>query len=173
MSNKESTMCLECSAHLPVKTPTCLHLFEAVIVRLSNQPALRCELRMAMDAYALQHVEQFCPHQRSVAIHLMGLCWGLEFQGDVKVARAMQRWLENHAELPQILPPFVSPFEEFLTISDVWHELQRLPAEPEEQDWLVFEHPVRRWAHSVWFVWKEQHENVRKWIAKSISQDNK
>jgi hypothetical protein len=163
MTNVSPLICLECGATCSDHYPSCLHMFERTIVELSNQPHWRGELRMAMDAYALQHLEQFCPHRRSVAVHLMGLCWGLEWNGDPKVAKAMQRWLERQHDLPEIPPPFISPFQEMMSVSDVI-----LPFDPDSPE--PFVQSIRVWSQSVWQIWQEQHHQVRKWIQTAVSQ---
>ncbi len=163
INSSEYGVCLECGANFPKTHPSCLHLFEKVIVVLSELPNHRVELRMAMDAYALQHSEQFCPHQRSIAIHLMGLCWGVEWKGEIRIAKAMQKWLEHRSDMPQIPPPFISPFQDIMTVEEVWKliEAQKLEDVPKK---------VHMWANTVWMSWSEQHQHVRQWISSAIQK---
>ena len=107
--------------------------------------------RLAVDAYALQHPKEYCRSAKSMAAHLVGMCIGVEHEGNLMKYGALQRWLNGAKELERPDPP---AFRGELTIDgalDVGDIDEYIAA-------------VREWARCVWDAWQEHHDLARAWV---------
>ena len=138
-----STMCPECGAPDVRDSAECDLLFKEVVGQEFSQPALFGVHRLTVDAYSLQHPEQYMRSTKSAAAHLAGMCWSLEFGGGPSVSRALSGWLDGAVELPRDRGD--------LTIRHV-HEVQ---GSAEHVD------RVKEWAESVWAAWEVGHVRAR------------
>ena len=69
----------------------CQALYDALAVPGAGALGLIARRDLAFDAYCMQHPETYCRSAKSYAAHLTRLCCGLEFGGDPRVYRAIQR----------------------------------------------------------------------------------
>ena len=152
-------MCPECGAPGVRDSAQCDLLFKEVIGHEFSQPALFGVHRLTVDAYSLQHPEQYMRSTKSAAAHLAGMCWSLEFSGGPSVSRALSGWLDGAVELPRVHPPAARERGE-LTIRHV----QEVQGSPEHVD------RVREWAESVWAGWEVGHARARDWVDALLGQ---
>ena len=104
--------------------------------------------RLAVDSYCLQHPDRYCVSAKSLAAHLTGLGWALEFGGGESGLKSLQAWLNGPVKLSKpSLPSSFGP----LTVLDV-----------ESGDLLAAS--IDRWARSIWDAYAEIHAMAREWI---------
>jgi hypothetical protein len=108
---------------------------------------------MVVDAYALQHPEEYCVSAKSYAAHLVGLCCGLEHPGDQKLYWQIARWLDGPSVL--VKPPVlgIRGRKHIATV--------RLAKDKEYQS------AVRQWGSAVWTAYESQHYLARGWLAEA------
>ena len=103
--------------------------------------------RLAVDCYCLQHPDRYCVSAKSLAAHLTGACWALEFGGGEGL-KALQSWLNGRVPLAK--PPLPSSFGR-VTVVDVSTAAALAPA-------------VDTWARSIWAAYSELHDLARAWV---------
>lgn len=152
--------CPECGAAGVDDAAECEALFQDVIGREFGQPELFGVHRLTVDAYSLQHPDQYMRSTKSAAAHLAGMCWSLEHGGGSSVSRALSAWLDGAVELPRVAPP--APWQRGeVTIRHV-HDAGGAPPHKER---------VREWAESVWAAWESGHEQARAWVLTLVDAD--
>lgn len=106
---------------------------------------------LLVDAYAMQHTEEYGKSAKSFAAHLVGLCCGLEASGEAGLYWAIPRWLDGPARVTR--PADIDSRGE-TTIDDV--------RAVNESD---FPDRVQRWARDVWAAYTDQHAMAREWLS--------
>ena len=143
--------CADCGAYIPHGYEGCEALWhEAFYVYQIGHPA-------AFDAYCMQHLPRYCASAKSYAAHLTRLCCGLEYDADVQVYGAIQRWLNGNRMLEK---PASLPFLGAITIADV-HQAQWTTA------------VVQAWVESVWAAYAPQHALAHAWIQEALAATKK
>jgi Family of unknown function (DUF5946) len=140
-------------------SPACWALYGRLLVAEYSQAPSRRLHQLTVDSYGAQHSSARQDRSdRSLALHLIGLCLLLE--------RGASPQRTNEL-LVQILerPPSCSRLEAptpngTITVLDVV-----AARNPDEHDRLV-----EQWATSVWDAWKPHHAIVRSWIDGSGSR---
>ena len=133
----------------------CRERFEAYLARDYSDPQFFRAHRLLVDAYCLQHPEQYCASAKSLAAHLAGLCWIVEGGAAAAVGPSRLRdWLDGARALDK---PEMPVFRGALTIGD-------LPGEAGPVEWAE---AVRRWAEATWAGYAPLHETARRWIAEA------
>lgn len=144
----EAAPCPACGASLGGRVG-CQAAFDALVAASWVAPApLR---NLAVDAYCLQHPDDYCQSAKSYAAHLAGLCCGVELGGDPGVYRSVARWLDGQRD---VVKPAVLPNRGRTTVADVF----AAPA-------ADYEPRVRAWARAVWAAYTSQHALARGWLA--------
>ena len=114
-----------------------------------------------MDAYALQHPDEYMRSGKSFAAHLTGICAALEREDVFSVNQVVQRWLSTN---PRIDKPASIPKQRgSLTISYI------LNAEDTEEHIKR----VREWAQHIWAAWSEHHDLAKRLIAEATAQSRR
>ena len=143
--------CPSCGACLGGRAG-CQAVFDELSARAWTSPRRGAVHNLSVDAYAMQHPDDYCVSPKSYAAHLIGLCCGVEHPGGAALYWAIPRWLDGPAAIEK--PPLIAHRGD-LTIAEV--------SDPrgEEQ-----EHPerVRRWAQNVWAAHAAQHDLARRWL---------
>lgn len=106
---------------------------------------------LLVDAYCLQHPDDYCRSATSYAAHSTGLCCGVERGGDPGLYRAIARWLDGPRALHT---PAVRPACGAATVADV-------VAAPDNG---LYGAGVRAWAQAVWAACALQHALARAWL---------
>ncbi|MBL8983601.1 MAG: hypothetical protein JNL26_15550 [Gemmatimonadetes bacterium] len=143
--------CPDCGARVDGGRQGCQDLWDTMAYSATVLPG------PAFDAYCMQHLERYCRSAKSYAAHLTRLCAGIEHDGDPRVFRALQRWLDGRVEL--VKPPILAHLGA-LTIADV-----RDAGSPEAQALRATE-----WVMSVWEAYRSQHELARQWIRHALGE---
>jgi len=109
--------------------------------------------RLTVDAYSLQHSEQFMRTAKSFVAHLTGMCAAMENDDAASINRAVQEWLNGPRaiERPDDVPP---GRRGDLTVVDVL-------AVQDPQQYLE---RIREWARGTWSAWATHHALAREWI---------
>jgi Family of unknown function (DUF5946) len=148
--------CPECGALVAGGRAGCQALYDALAAPGAGALGLSARRDLAFDAYCMQHPDTYCRSAKSYAAHLTRLCCGIEYGGDPKVYRAIQRWLNGAVPLEK---PEVLTDRGQITVEDV-----QAAASPEEMERLA-----QAWAMNVWEVYSSQHGLAREWIRSAVS----
>jgi hypothetical protein len=113
--------------------------------------------RLLVDTYSLQHPDAFCISATSLAAHLTGLGWILEYGGDAATgSEQLRRWLNGKPDL--VKPPLPSSYGE------VRIDALLAARSPDE-----IAAAVRRWAQGTWQAYAALHPIAREWIARALA----
>ena len=130
-------------------TEGCQALFDRLSARmLEGREVSYLVRRLAVDCYCLQHPDRYCVSAKSLAAHLTGACWALEFGGGEPGLKALQSWLNGRVPLAK--PALPSSFG-VLTVADV-----------AAADSLA--EGVEAWARSTWEAYAGLHPSTRGWV---------
>ncbi|HEV2861505.1 MAG TPA: DUF5946 family protein [Pyrinomonadaceae bacterium] len=156
-------VCGSCGAAAEGGKAGCLKLFEEVIAREFEDYRYGRVHRLTVDAYSLQHPDEYMRSGKSFAAHLTGMCAALEGE-DVEtvqdVNRTVQKWLSTN---PKIEKPAVPERRGTLTVAHV-----HAAADADEHVGRV-----REWARDAWGAWAEHHEFARRLIAEATAHAGK
>ena len=142
----EKSVCKSCGAIAAEGKTGCRKLFEAILVKDYSDFRYAKTHRLMVDAYSLQHLEEFMLSGKSFAAHLTGMYAAFECEDSASVNRAVQKWLSSN---PQIDKPAKLPEKRGdITITYI-HDAK--DAEEHEKR-------VPEWAKSAWAAWSEFHE---------------
>jgi hypothetical protein len=149
--------CAGCGRELPGGTAACRAQFEELVGRDFSNVLYGRVHRTFVDVYALQHPDAYGASAKSLAAHLMGLCWALEHGAPMAVGPdPLRAWLDGR---PQLTRPDVPTFRGRLTLADVG-----VASTPEEHAQLV-----DRWARSTWEAYAPLHATAREWIRRALA----
>lgn len=147
--------CPDCGATVSGGRAGCQALFEEASLRAYSDPLYAATYALALDAYCMQHPDEYCRSAKSYAAHLTRLCCGLEQNGDHKVYEAIQRWLNGAAPVEK---PEVPSYRGQLTVANLTRA----------SDVAEYKEIVRAWAESTWEAYAAQHELARNWIKAAL-----
>jgi hypothetical protein len=144
--------CAGCGWQVEGGSTTCRTLFEEALARdFSDSRYFRVH-RLMVDTYALQHPDEFCASAKSLAAHLVGLCWILEENASPAVgAEELRRWLDGNRRL---VKPAVPQFRGRLTLGDLSQE-----ADPD-----AWERAIKEWALETWQAYCDLQATARDWL---------
>jgi len=126
-------------------------VFDELNARAWASPVRAAVHSLAVDAYAMQHVEEYGRSAKSYAAHLLGLLCGVEHPGDRQLYWSIARWLDGPKSIEK---PSLLVDRGRLTIADV-----RLSED------AAYAAAVRPWAAAVWEAYNAQHPQARQWFA--------
>jgi len=101
--------------------------------------------------YCLQHPESYCVSAKSLAAHLIGLCWALEHGGGEGGLHELQRRFNRRIEF---VKPAIPASRGEITIADI--------ASVDGPDEYL--QALDGWARSTWAAYAGLHETARAWI---------
>ena len=131
----------------------CRARFEAYLDRDFSDARYFRTHRLLVDTYCLQHPDQYCRSAKSLAAHLVGLCWVLEAGAGAAVGPDQLRlWLDGPQPLDK---PALPPRRGSTTIGD-------LPGDAEPGVWAA---AVRGWAEATWAAYQDLQPLARAWLA--------
>jgi uncharacterized protein DUF5946 len=146
-----ATSCPDCGAPLGGRDG-CRERFHTLSVRASTDPSYARLHRLAVDAYALQHSDEYCRSAKSLTAHLTGVCAMMERDHEVsRINDAVQRWLSRNPVLERPAPP---TSRGSFTVADLGDDPSG----------------VRAWAASAWEAWTEHHAVARSWIEMALGR---
>lgn len=144
--------CTGCGLLVEGRTAGCREIFTALGVRAWEDARIGRLHWISVDAYALQHPDEFCASAKSFAAHLTGLCAALEHADDPTLRPALQRWLNGGSPVTK---PDLPDVRGSLTIAGV-------QAAAETSD---YERVVEAWTRDVWAAYAPLQALAREWIA--------
>lgn len=153
----EDGRCPECGGAVTGGRAGCEAYFDTLRYLAPEDYRVAAIHRLAFDTYCMQHVETYCRSAKSYAAHLVGLCCGVERQGDPALYDAIYRCLNGSVALDK--PPILRERGR-LTLVNVWS--------PEHIEESV--RKVRLWAEDVWAAYRSQHELARAWAKDALAR---
>ena len=158
IKNPQNDICEDCGAAVSEGRIGCQKMFDEVIAREFSDYRYGRTHRLTVDAYSLQHSEQYMRSGKSFAAHLTGMCSAFEYEDSLETNRIVQKWLSGN---PVISKPARLPEQRGdLTIMYI-----HSAADAEEHN-----ERVQEWAHSIWDAWSEYHSLARQLIGKAITK---
>jgi hypothetical protein len=161
ISNGPKDGCLGCGAGVAGGRTGCQRLFDEVVAREFGYYRGGKIHRLTVDAYRLQHPEEYMRSGKSFAAHLTGLCAAIEFEDSLEINRVVQKWLSRNPVIDK--PASLPDRRGDLTIIYIHRA-----ANAEEHT-----KRVREWAHAVWSAWAEHHDLARQLISKATTETAK
>jgi hypothetical protein len=154
MTRRIGVLCPACGAPLGGRDG-CQAQFDQLSARAWESPLRGGMHNLVVDAYALQHPEDYCVSAKSYAAHLTGLCCGVEHPGDQKLYWQIPRWLDGAAAV--VKPPILETRgrKTIASIADIADD--------------VYQSAVRQWASAVWTAYQSQHYLARGWLADVVN----
>jgi hypothetical protein len=144
--------CTGCGLLVEGGTQGCREIFTGLGVRAWEDARIGRLQWILVDAYALQHPDEFCASAKSFAAHLTGLCAGLEHADDPTLRPVLQRWLNGRSPVTK---PELPDVRGSLTVADV-----HAAAGSSE-----YERVVDAWTRDVWTAYAPFQALAREWIA--------
>lgn len=157
MDRNDDTHCPRCGAAAGGGVDACRALFHDLLGREYDDFRYARRHRTLVDAYALQHPEEYMISGKSYAAHLTGACAAVEHEDAERVNRAVQSWLSTNPEIGA--RPALPVERGEVTVADAF-----LAADPDEHA-LVMD----RWIRSIWEAWCDHHELARELISRAAS----
>lgn len=157
--DKDALVCPSCGAPSVDGLDGCLALFGTLGAREFSDTDYFPMHRLTVDAYCLQHPEQYMVSTKSAAAHLAAMCWSMEIGRSIHMPVPLQLWVDGPRTYVRIPPP---PFRErgSITIADVIGA--KNPKDYETQVW--------KWAKSAWCAWSNHWEQARAWTQAAIGE---
>ncbi len=95
--------------------------------------------RLSVDAYSLQHPEQFMVSSRSAAMHLAGMYWSMEQERSLNLPAPLKRWVDGPRRYAWVQPPPAGDRGPLTVLSVT-----------DTDDVARYERVVVAWAESAW-----------------------
>jgi hypothetical protein len=148
--------CTGCGRAVEGGTAGCRAEFDSLVGRDFGDPRFFAVHRLFVDAYALQHPDEFCASAKSLAAHLVGLHLILDGKADPATGtEALRRWLDGPGRLAK---PAVPADRGTLTLAD-------LAGIDDPQAW---QSAVTAWARDIWHNWRDLHLHAGQWAKEAL-----
>ena len=149
--------CPECGAEVRGGRAGCQQVFDEVLAREFGDYRYAREHRLMVDAYSLQHPDEYMRSAKSYAAHLTGAYIALEYGSVAETNRAILQWLNGSKALQRPQQP--APGQRgTLTILHV-HEA----TDPDDHV-----RRVREWSQSVWAAWQAYRSIAKRWTDEAL-----
>lgn len=152
-----SAACTGCGLVIADGETGCLALYRQVTGHEFGTPAYVAFDRMAWDSYCVQHPDRYCVSAKSLAAHLGGLCWALEYSGHPSGYQALNRFLDGP---PRFAKPALPAVRGALTIGDI--------AAAGQADARA--RALERWARTTWAAYADLQPLARRWIEEALAK---
>lgn len=144
------TPCPACGAPLGGRAG-CQAEFDRLSALAWTSPARGSVHNLVVDAYAMQHPEEYGKSAKSYIAHLTALCFAAEHADDARDYWKIARALDGKLTLEK---PALIASRGAVTIADV----AAAASDDEHQD------RVRAWGHAVWEAYRSQQPLARHWL---------
>jgi len=135
----------------------CNETFQHVLAEVFSRPELANARRLIVDAYSLQHPEQYMKSSKSAAAHLAAMCWSLEYARVEKLHPALKRLVEGPRAFERVNHP--PPMKRGpLTVRHVL----------DASDLADLARRAEEWARSAWAAWHQQQDRARMWVKEAL-----
>ena len=154
-------VCEDCGNIVAEGKAGCLRMFEEVIAREFSDYRYGRQHRLTVDAYSLQHPDEYMRSGKSFAAHLTGMCAAHEDEDASATNQLVQKWLSTNPRIEK--PAHLPERRGGLTVTYISDAID------------ADEHVrrIREWARDVWGAWYEHHELARRLISEATSQMKK
>lgn len=150
-----SVPCVGCGLVIAGGEVGCRELYEATIPLSGRVPTHFGAGRLAFDTYCVQHPAVYCVSAKSLAAHLGGLCWGVEYGGGERGYERLRRSLDGAGgRFPK--PPLPA-YRGTLTIADL-----------AAGDDAALVGLIEAWAHATWAAYADLHDWARERVAAAL-----
>ncbi|MFA5035197.1 MAG: DUF5946 family protein [Candidatus Margulisiibacteriota bacterium] len=151
--------CPECGALGFDGVEDCQAAFAKLIAKeFSNQSLFRAH-RLTVDAYCLQHPEQYMVSSKSAAAHLAGMCWSLEKDHSLNFPPILKKWVDGARTYARVKPP--PP----LSRGELNLNHMKGISDPDKYFAAALE-----WSRSAWNAWSEHKPQARDWVEEAINE---
>jgi hypothetical protein len=158
MTEESSGWCPECGVEVQGGRAGCQQLFDEVLAREFGDYRYAREHRLMVDAYSLQHPDEYMRSAKSYAAHLTGAYVAIEHGAVAEANRAVLRWLNGSTSLQR--PDQPAPRQRgSLTILHV-----HVATDPDDHV-----RRVREWAESVWAAWGAYRDIAKQWTDDALA----
>ncbi|HVU15228.1 MAG TPA: DUF5946 family protein [Phototrophicaceae bacterium] len=147
--------CPECSGQVAGGRGGCQALFDEIEYAMQDDLRIASIHRLALDTYAMQHVESYCESAKSYAAHLLGLWWGVNHLDNPAPVAPVLGILNRSVKL--IKPPVLEK-RGSITLPDV---MDYYHTSGEVDDLTTH---VREWSKAVWKAYADQETFVQAWL---------
>ena len=150
--------CPECGADVRGGRAGCQQLFDEVLAREFGDYRYAREHRLTVDAYSLQHPDEYMRSAKSYAAHLTGAYVAIEHRAVAEANRAIHLWLSGSRSLQR--PDQPAPGQRGrLTIVHV-----HVATDPDDHV-----RRVREWAESAWAAWRDYRDIAKQWTDEALA----
>ena len=156
---REAAECPSCGAPGVGGLGGCQALFGRLGEREFSDPAYYRAHRLTVDAYCLQHPEQFMKSSKSAAAHLAGMCWSMERGRSLHLPAPLKRWVDGPRSFVRVAPP--SPLDRGRVT------LLSLVGALDADD---YERRALEWARSAWEAWSAHWDQARAWVQEALDE---
>jgi hypothetical protein len=146
--------CPSCTAPLGGRDG-CQAEFDRLNALAWTSPARAGVHNLVVDAYAMQHPEEYGKSPKSYIAHLTALAFAAEHAGDPRDYWKIARALEGRVTLDK--PPLITS-RGAMTIADVG----AAASDQEHQE------RVHLWGRAVWDAYRDQHTLARQWLEMAL-----
>lgn len=147
----DGTACGSCGGLAAAGFADCRAMWDHLLAESFSNFAYARFHRPIVDAYSLQHPDEYCRSAKSYVAHLTGMCVAVEHGGSPRLNAAVQRWLSTN---PRIEKPPVPDSRGVVTAGSVL-ALQQ-PAQIAEA--------LGIWFAAVWNAYEPLHPVTHEWI---------
>lgn len=147
--------CPECGGQVEGGRGGCQALFDEIEYAMQDDLRIAAIHRLALDAYAMQHVESYCESAKSYAAHLIGLWWGVQHLDDPAPVASVLGILNRNLKL--IKPPVLKDRGSIM-LPEVMRRYH------DDSDVDAFVSDVRAWVLDVWDAYADQERFVQVWL---------
>lgn len=158
-NRNERIDCPSCGAESTGGLEGCLQLFKELGSKEFSDPEYFKMHRLSVDAYCLQHPEQYMVSSKSAAAHLTAMCWSMEKGISLHMPKPLKIWVDGARKYNRVEPPPLLGRGK-ITIVEV------LKAKGLDE----YERLVWDWAKSAWDAWGNHWEQARSWVQQAINE---
>jgi len=137
-------------------TAGCRALFEDLVARDFSDYRFFGVHRFMVDAYALQHPDEYCASAKSLMAHLGGLRCAMEHGGEQIVYQTLQKSLNGRLSLKK---PGLPRARGELTIEHL-----RGISDPD-----AYKQAIAQWGRCVWAAYSGLHDFGREWLRRALA----
>jgi hypothetical protein len=148
--------CPSCGAAVAGGRAGCQSLFDELSAAAYNDVRRASMHQLLVDAYSMQHPEEYGRSGKSYAAHLMRLCCGVELKADPATYESIRRWLDGGRTIAK---PALLTVRGAVTVADV----ARVADD-------AYAAAVRDWARVVWTAYSDQHALAREWVDSALGR---
>lgn len=137
----------------------CRALFDKLTEPQFSDRELGPALRLMVDAYSLQHPEEFMRSSKSAAAHLSAMCWSMERGRSSRLPAPLKAWVDGPRTYPCVPPP---PSGARGALS--------LLALVGATDAVDHDRRALAWAESAWEAWSAHWPQARDWVREALAE---